>query len=152
MNAIKGKPFPVYGKGDNVRDWLYVEDHTCVLCYVLVEGKTGETYYDIGGLNERTNVEVVRTLGSILDELVPEHPNGITRYEELIKFVADRPGHDHRYAIDASKTERELGWRPMETFESGIRKTVEWYLNNERWLANVTTGAYRELLSKQYTA
>ena len=129
---------PVYGSGDNVRDWLYVEDHARALRLVLEKGKTGESY-NIGGHNERTNIEVVRTICSLLDEL---HPQGAP-HDRLITFVTDRPGHDKRYAIDAGKIERELGWRPQETFESGLRRTVEWYLANRSWWGAIIDGSYR---------
>jgi len=142
LNAKEGKPIPVYGKGDNVRDWLYVDDHARALRLVLEKGKVGEVY-NIGGHNEKTNLEVVKTICAHLDELLPHHPVEITKYEELITFVSDRPGHDQRYAIDASKIERELGWIPKETFESGLRKTVEWYLNNKEWCQHVQDGSYQ---------
>jgi len=142
LNAISGKPLPVYGKGNQIRDWLYVEDHARALAMVLEESKDGETY-NIGGLNEKTNLEVVKTLCTILDELVPEHPEGIDKYEDLITCVADRPGHDVRYAIDNTKIIQELGWNPDETFETGIRKTVEWYLANDEWCQHVQDGSYQ---------
>jgi len=142
LNAIEGRSLPVYGKGDQVRDWLYVEDHAHALYNVVTEGCIGETY-NIGGNNEKTNLEVVRTLCAILDELVPAQPNGIARYEELIAHVDDRPGHDKRYAIDASKIQNDLNWKPEETFKSGIRKTVEWYLDNAGWCQHVLDGTYR---------
>lgn len=142
LNALEGKPLPVYGKGDQVRDWLHVEDHAKALYRVVTEGNPGETY-NIGGHNEKTNLEVVTTLCRILDELRPEHPEGISQYDQLITYVADRPGHDQRYAIDAEKIKRELGWVPDETFESGIRKTVEWYLNNNEWCDRVLDGSYQ---------
>lgn len=142
LNALEGKPLPVYGKGDQVRDWLYVEDHARALYQVVVEGKLGETY-NIGGHNEKQNIEVVRTICSLLEELAPHKPADVTRYEDLITFVTDRPGHDLRYAIDASKINTELGWVPRETFESGIRKTVEWYLKNQVWCQRVQDGSYR---------
>lgn len=142
LNAIEGKALPVYGKGDQVRDWLHVEDHARALYKVVTEGRVGETY-NIGGHNEKTNLEVVKTICAILDDLVPEHPDGVGRYEELISFVVDRPGHDQRYAIDAGKIQRELRWTPAETFESGIRGTVEWYLNNRQWWQSVLDGTYR---------
>lgn len=131
LNALEGKQLPVYGKGEQVRDWLYVEDHAQALCTVLLEGKPGETY-NIGGHNEKKNIEVVRGICSILDELAPAK-GSIKSYSELISFVADRPGHDLRYAIDAGKIGRELGWKPAETFASGLRKTVQWYLDNKWW-------------------
>lgn len=141
LNALEGKALPVYGNGQQIRDWLYVEDHAEALYQVACEGELGETY-NIGGHNEKTNLEVVQTLCDLLNELVPDLPKGITNYRELIQFVADRPGHDIRYAIDASKIEKELGWTPKETFESGIRKTVMWYLNNKPWWARVLDGSY----------
>lgn len=130
LNALDGKPLPVYGNGQQIRDWLFVEDHARALYKVVTEGKVGETY-NIGGHNEKANIDVVRTICSLLEELVPNKPEGIAKYEDLITYVKDRPGHDVRYAIDAAKIGRELGWKPQETFESGIRKTVEWYLNNK---------------------
>lgn len=143
LNAISGKVLPVYGKGNQIRDWLYVEDHARALVKVVLEGADGETY-NIGGHNEKTNLQVVKTICRILDELVPDHPKGLKCYEDLITFVKDRPGHDIRYAIDASKIDKELGWRPEETFESGIRKTVEWYLANKSWWQRVEEGCYRK--------
>lgn len=142
LNAIHGKPLPVYGDGKQVRDWLYVEDHARALIKVATEGKLGETY-NIGGFNERANIDVVDTICSILEEVRPEKPEGVAAYADLITYVKDRPGHDVRYAIDASKIERELGWHPDETFESGIRKTVLWYLENEQWWSDVLSGNYR---------
>ena len=136
LNAISGRSIPIYGKGNQVRDWLYVDDHAKALVKVLLEGKNGETY-NIGGKNEKINLEVVKTICTILDEMVPNHPNEITQYEQLITFVADRPGHDVRYAIDSSKIENELDWVPDETFETGMRKTIEWYLMNEEWCKSV---------------
>lgn len=145
LNAVNGKPLPIYGKGDNIRDWLYVEDHARALYLVMNQGELGETY-NIGGWNEKTNLEVVQSICRILDELRPQ----ATPYSDLITFVKDRPGHDQRYAIDASKIERDLGWKPQETFETGLRKTVEWYLTNGDWVANVTSGDYRAWVQKQY--
>ncbi len=142
LNALAGKPLPIYGKGDQIRDWLYVEDHARALVKVVFEGKDGETY-NIGGHNEMTNLDVVKTVCQILDELRPDHPNGIDKYEELITYVADRPGHDIRYAIDATKIKQELNWIPDETFESGIRKTIEWYLDNKKWWTRVLDGSYQ---------
>ncbi|NRB42466.1 MAG: dTDP-glucose 4,6-dehydratase, partial [Pseudomonadales bacterium] len=142
LNALEGKPLPIYGKGDQIRDWLYVEDHARALYKVATEGADGETY-NIGGHNEKQNIEVVKTICAILDELVPKHPNGIDGYEELITYVADRPGHDIRYAIDATKIEADLGWVPEESFETGIRKTVEWYLTNKIWCEHVQDGSYQ---------
>ncbi|CAI0883586.1 dTDP-glucose 4,6-dehydratase [Serratia quinivorans] len=141
LNALDGKPLPVYGNGAQIRDWLYVEDHARALYKVVTEGEIGETY-NIGGHNERKNIEVVQTICRLLDGLVPSKPAGVSKYEDLITYVTDRPGHDIRYAIDASKIERELDWKPQETFESGIRKTVEWYLANEQWWRRVKDGSY----------
>ena len=142
INALGGKPLPVYGEGRQIRDWLFVEDHARALVQVATEGVVGETY-NIGGYNEKTNIEVVQAVCSLLDELAPSTMEGIHRYEQLITYVADRPGHDVRYAIDASKIERELGWKPRETFESGLRKTVEWYLANEPWWRAILEGTYQ---------
>ena len=141
LNALDGKPLPVYGNGQQIRDWLFVEDHARALYKVVTEGKVGETY-NIGGHNEKANIDVVRTICSLLEELVPNKPEGVAKYEDLITYVKDRPGHDVRYAIDAAKIGRELGWNPQETFESGIRKTVEWYLNNQKWWSRVLDGSY----------
>ena len=140
LNALEGKPLPVYGDGSQVRDWLHVEDHARALRLVLEQGKTGETY-NIGGHNEKTNLEVVKTICSLLDQLVPGSPH--KPHESLITFVTDRPGHDVRYAIDADKIQEELGWVPQETFESGIEKTVKWYLDNKRWCQHVQDGSYQ---------
>ena len=140
LNALDMKPLPIYGKGDQIRDWLFVEDHARALYQVVTEGVVGETY-NIGGHNEKQNIEVVKTICNILDELKPQ-ANG-QKYESLIKFVEDRPGHDLRYAIDAAKIEKELGWTPQETFETGIRKTVAWYLNNLDWCHRVQDGSYQ---------
>lgn len=145
LNALEGKPLPVYGKGDQIRDWLYVEDHARALYKVVTEGQVGETY-NIGGHNEKQNIEVVNTICSIMDELAPMHERGYplnTQHSTLITHVKDRPGHDRRYAIDASKIQRELGWQPQETFESGIRKTVQWYLDNQEWCRRVQDGSYQ---------
>ncbi len=139
FNALEGKPLPVYGAGDNVRDWLYVEDHARALREVLAKGRPGQTY-NIGGHNEKTNLEVIHALCGLLDELRPDSPH--VPHASLIAFVRDRPGHDRRYAIDAGKVGRELGWRPREDFESGLRKTVEWYLENAGWCDRVRSGAY----------
>ena len=146
VNALAGKPLPVYGDGQQVRDWLYVKDHCAAIREVLARGRVGETY-NIGGWNEKPNLEIVHAVCGLLDELKP-HPDG--PYTRLITHVTDRPGHDRRYAIDASKIERELGWRPAETFESGLRKTVRWYLDNAAWVERVQNGAYREWLSANY--
>ncbi|WP_180087366.1 dTDP-glucose 4,6-dehydratase [Acinetobacter sp. YH12226] len=149
LNALDAKPLPVYGNGQQIRDWLFVEDHARALYKVVTEGVVGETY-NIGGHNEKQNIEVVKTICKILDELKPQ-ANGQT-YESLITFVKDRPGHDLRYAIDATKIQNELGWTPKETFETGIRKTVEWYLNNQEWVAHIQSGEYQSWLEKQYKA
>ena len=141
LNALKGKPLPVYGDGMQIRDWLFVEDHARALYKVATEGNIGETY-NIGGHNEKANIEVVSTLCELLEELVPEKPKDVVHYRDLITFVKDRPGHDVRYAIDASKIERDLGWKPQETFETGLRKTVVWYLENEKWWQRVLDGSY----------
>ena len=142
LNALHGKPLPVYGDGLQIRDWLYVEDHAKALIKVVTEGQIGETY-NIGGHNEKTNLEVVETICNLLEKLAPKKPSGVSNYRDLITFVKDRPGHDARYAIDASKIERELGWVPEETFETGLRKTVKWYLDNRQWWERVLSGAYR---------
>lgn len=142
LNALSGKTLPVYGDGSQIRDWLYVEDHARALVTVITKGKIAETY-NIGGHNEKRNLEVVQVICDLLEELVPEKPLGVKAYRDLIKFVKDRPGHDVRYAIDASKMARELRWRPQETFETGMRKTVEWYLNNKEWWQRVLSGDYR---------
>ena len=142
LNAIHGKPLPIYGDGLQIRDWLYVEDHAKALIKVVTEGEIGATY-NIGGHNEKTNLEVVQAICDLLEELAPGKPSGIDKYRDLITFVKDRPGHDARYAIDASKIERELGWVPEETFETGLRKTIEWYLTNAPWWERVLSGAYR---------
>ncbi|HDU5303033.1 TPA: dTDP-glucose 4,6-dehydratase [Klebsiella quasipneumoniae subsp. similipneumoniae] len=141
LNALAGKPLPVYGNGEQIRDWLYVEDHARALYKVATEGKSGETY-NIGGHNERKNIDVVRTICTILDKVVAQKPGNITHFADLITFVTDRPGHDLRYAIDATKIQRDLGWVPQETFESGIEKTVHWYLNNQTWWQRVLDGSY----------
>jgi dTDP-glucose 4,6-dehydratase len=142
LNAIHGKPLPIYGDGLQIRDWLYVEDHAKALIKVVTKGKIGETY-NIGGHNEKTNREVVQAICDLLEELLPTKPNGIANFRDLITFVKDRPGHDLRYAIDASKIENELDWVPEETFETGLRKTVQWYLDNTSWWERVLSGDYR---------
>jgi dTDP-glucose 4,6-dehydratase len=146
-NALSGKPLPIYGDGQQIRDWLYVKDHCSAIRRVLQAGQPGETY-NIGGCNEQTNLNVVRTLCSVLDELAPRRDGH--SYQTQISFVADRPGHDRRYAIDANKIARELDWRPQETFETGIRKTVRWYLDNGGWVAKVTSGDYKNWINTQY--
>ena len=145
LNALDGKALPIYGKGDQIRDWLYVEDHARALYTVVTQGKTGETY-NIGGHNEKQNLDVVHTICDLLDEIVPKEGS----YRDQITYVADRPGHDRRYAIDAHKIGVELGWKPEETFESGIRKTVEWYLSNQDWVNNVKSGAYKTWIEQNY--
>lgn len=147
LNALEGKPLPVYGKGNQVRDWLYVEDHARALYKVVTEGVIGETY-NIGGHNEKQNIEVVNALCALLDELCPD--SAYRPHASLITYVADRPGHDQRYAIDASKIQRELGWTPEETFETGIRKTVEWYLAHSDWVAHVKSGSYQQWIDQNY--
>ena len=149
QNALGGKPLPIYGDGQQIRDWLFVKDHCSAIRRVLDAGQLGEVY-NVGGLNEKANLDVVHTLCDILDDLSPRADG--QSYKTQITFVTDRPGHDRRYAIDASKLERELGWKPAETFETGIRKTVQWYLDNQEWARNVTSGAYREWVGKQYGA
>lgn len=148
MNALNGKPLPIYGDGQQVRDWLYVKDHCSAIRRVLEAGTPGETY-NVGGWNEKPNLEVVKTICSILDQRKPRTDGA--SYASQITFVSDRPGHDRRYAIDASKIERELGWKPSETFESGIQKTVEWYLTNQTWVQHVTSGEYRSWIDTNYT-
>jgi len=150
LNALQGKHLPVYGKGNQIRDWLYVEDHACALYRVLKEGMVNETY-NIGGKNEKQNIQVVHMICELLEELAPDKPAGIGNYADLITFVKDRPGHDMRYAIDASKIEHELNWSPQETFESGLRKTIQWYLDNDDWVSHVSSGEYRNWVKKQYT-
>jgi dTDP-glucose 4,6-dehydratase len=147
-NALAGKGLPVYGDGQQVRDWLYVRDHCSALCTVLERGRVGVTY-NVGGGNQRTNLEVVTTLCGLLDELVPE--SKFRPHQELVKYVTDRPGHDRRYAIDARRLEGELGWRAQESFETGLRKTVEWYLSNAAWVESVTSGAYHQWVDKNYS-
>jgi dTDP-glucose 4,6-dehydratase len=160
LNALAGTALPVYGKGNQIRDWLYVEDHARALVLVATQGKVGETY-NIGGHNEKQNLEVVKTICAILEELSPSEnnpnidtyscqPGNADSYLALIKYVQDRPGHDMRYAIDASKIERELGWKPQETFESGIRKTVQWYLDNQEWVQQIQSGEYQQWIDKNY--
>ena len=149
LNALAGKPLPVYGDGMNVRDWLYVGDHCAAIKLALSKGRPGETY-NIGGKNEHTNIDVVRVICGILDELRPA--SNRKKYESLITYVVDRPGHDRRYAIDATKSNDELGWKPEETFESGIRKTVRWYLDNPDWVQGVVSGEYRKWVEKNYAA
>ena len=147
MNAIAGKTLPIYGDGQNIRDWLYVSDHCSAIRAVLAHGNVGEIY-NIGGNNEQTNLDVVETICTMLDHVHPSSP--IVPHAELIQYIRDRAGHDRRYAIDASKIQRELGWRPVETFETGIRKTVSWYLANQDWVANIASGEYRHWVKKQY--
>jgi len=167
VNALAGKPLPVYGDGQQIRDWLYVRDHCAAIRCVLEKGRLGEVY-NIGGWNEKANLDIVHTVCNLLDELcplklgsgkwevesgktpIPTHDSPLTTYRSLITFVQDRPGHDRRYAIDARKIERELGWKPVETFETGIRKTVQWYLDNQEWVRNVQSGVYRQWVEKNY--
>jgi len=148
LNALNGKPLPIYGDGQQIRDWLYVKDHCSAIREVLSRGKIGDTY-NVGGWNEKTNLDVVKTLCGILDELRPKADG--SKYENQITYVKDRPGHDRRYAIDASKLERELDWKPKETFETGLRKTVLWYLENEMWVNHVVSGEYQRWVQKQYS-
>jgi dTDP-glucose 4,6-dehydratase len=147
INALAGKPLPVYGDGKNVRDWLYVGDHCAAIRTVLQKGVPGETY-NIGGWNEKANIDVVHTLCAVLEEMQPSASGA--PYAGQIEFVKDRPGHDRRYAIDATRVERELGWKPAETFETGIRKTVRWYLDHAQWLSGVTSGNYRHWIKTHY--
>lgn len=149
LNALQGKPLPIYGNGQQIRDWLFVEDHARALYKVVTEGAVGETY-NIGGHNEKANIEVVHAICILLEELAPNKPEGVQQYKELITYVTDRPGHDVRYAIDASKIKKELGWEPAESFESGLRKTVEWYLSNQEWVEHIQSGEYLSWLEKQY--
>lgn len=149
LNALKGKALPIYGKGDQIRDWLYVEDHARALYRVVTEAKVGETY-NIGGHNEQKNLDVVKSICNLLEELAPNKPEGVQQYVDLIAYVKDRPGHDLRYAIDASKIQKDLGWVPQESFETGLRKTVEWYLNNQEWVENVQSGEYKNWVQQQY--
>jgi dTDP-glucose 4,6-dehydratase len=146
-NALAGKPLPIYGDGQQIRDWLYVQDHCSAIARVLQAGVPGQTY-NVGGWNEKPNLDVVHTICQLLDQMRPRS-DGVS-YAEQITFVTDRPGHDRRYAIDARKIERELGWRPAESFESGIRKTIAWYLDNAEWVAQVTSGAYRQWVGQHY--
>jgi len=148
LHARSGRPLPVYGDGQNIRDWLFVSDHCAAIRLVLAQGKVGETY-NIGGKNQLKNLEVVDTICAVLDELRPTDP--VVPHKQLIKFVTDRPGHDRRYAIDCSKIEAELAWQPRETFPSGIRKTVSWYLENDAWIQAVTSGSYRQWMETQYS-
>jgi len=143
LNALQGKPLPVYGKGNQIRDWLFVEDHARALVLVATTGKIAETY-NIGGHNEKQNIDVVKTICDLLEELAPNKPQDVANYQDLITFVADRAGHDVRYAIDASKIAKELSWTPLETFDSGIRKTVQWYLDNQDWCQHVQDGSYQQ--------
>jgi len=147
LHALAGKPLPIYGDGQQIRDWLFVEDHCTAIKKVLAEGTIGETY-NVGGGNQRSNLEVVTTLCALLDELVPE--SKFVPHKQLMTYVQDRPGHDRRYAIDARKLELELGWRAKESFETGLRKTVEWYLANQEWVENVTSGAYQQWIGQNY--
>lgn len=147
VNALAGKPLPIYGDGQQIRDWLYVRDHCSAIRRVLEAGKLGDTY-NVGGWNEKANIDIVKTVCALLDDLRPRADG--KSYAEQITYVIDRPGHDRRYAIDARKLERELGWRPAETFDTGIRKTVQWYLDNPGWVANVQSGSYRDWVQKQY--
>lgn len=151
LNALKGKALPIYGKGDQIRDWLYVEDHARALYKVVTEAKVGETY-NIGGHNEQKNIDVVKSICQLLEELAPNKPEGVAYYVDLITYVKDRPGHDLRYAIDATKIKEDLGWVPEESFETGLRKTVEWYLNNQEWVENVQSGEYKNWVQQQYQA
>lgn len=149
LNALHGKPLPVYGNGQQIRDWLFVEDHARALYQVVTEGVVGETY-NIGGHNEKANIDVVHAICTLLEELAPTKPAGVQQYQDLITYVKDRPGHDVRYAIDATKIKNELGWIPQESFETGLRKTVEWYLNNQEWVSRVQSGEYQSWVKKQY--
>lgn len=149
LNALQGKSLPVYGNGQQIRDWLYVEDHARALYKVVTEAAVGETY-NIGGHNEQKNIDVVKSICSLLEELAPNKPQGLAHYEDLISYVADRPGHDLRYAIDASKIKQDLGWVPQESFETGLRQTVQWYLNNQQWVSHIQSGEYQNWLNQQY--
>lgn len=150
LNALDGKALPIYGKGNQIRDWLYVEDHARALYKVVTEGVVGETY-NIGGHNEKQNIDVVKAICNLLEELAPNKPQGVANYRDLITYVTDRPGHDLRYAIDASKIQKDLGWVPEESFETGLRKTVEWYLNNQKWVEHIQSGEYQNWIQQQYT-
>ncbi|ENW09573.1 MULTISPECIES: dTDP-glucose 4,6-dehydratase [Acinetobacter] len=149
LNALQAKPLPVYGNGQQIRDWLFVEDHARALYTVVTQGVVGETY-NIGGHNEKANLDVVYAICDLLEELAPKKPEGVAQYKDLITYVKDRPGHDVRYAIDATKIKDELNWVPEESFETGLRKTVEWYLNNKEWVEHVQSGEYQSWLNKQY--
>lgn len=149
LNALAGKPLPVYGNGKQIRDWLYVEDHARALYKVVTEAAVGETY-NIGGHNEQKNIDVVKAICELLEELAPNKPEGLARYQDLITYVTDRPGHDLRYAIDASKIQQDLGWVPQESFETGLRKTVQWYLNNQEWVQHIQSGEYQNWIQQQY--
>ena len=149
LNALNGRALPVYGNGQQIRDWLYVEDHARALYQVVTQAQVGETY-NIGGHNEQKNIDVVKAVCQLLEELAPNKPTGVVHYQDLITYVTDRPGHDLRYAIDASKIQQDLGWVPQESFETGLRKTVEWYLNNHEWVAHVQSGEYKNWLTQQY--
>ncbi|EXG30969.1 MULTISPECIES: dTDP-glucose 4,6-dehydratase [Acinetobacter calcoaceticus/baumannii complex] len=149
LNALQAKPLPVYGNGQQIRDWLFVEDHARALYTVVTQGVVGETY-NIGGHNEKANLDVVYAICDLLEELAPNKPEGVAQYKDLITYVKDRPGHDVRYAIDATKIKDELNWIPEESFETGLRKTVEWYLNNKEWVEHVQSGEYQSWLNKQY--
>ncbi|OOS26839.1 dTDP-glucose 4,6-dehydratase [Moraxella porci DSM 25326] len=149
LNALNGKPLPVYGNGLQIRDWLYVEDHARALFLVATTAKVGETY-NIGGHNEQKNIDVVKAICELLEELAPNKPTGVAQYADLITYVKDRPGHDLRYAIDASKIGADLGWAPQETFATGLRKTVQWYLDNQEWVEHVQSGEYQNWINKQY--
>ncbi|GAA5185132.1 dTDP-glucose 4,6-dehydratase [Acinetobacter kookii] len=149
QNALAGKALPVYGNGHQIRDWLFVEDHARALYKVVTEAAVGETY-NIGGHNEQKNIDVVKAICELLEELAPNKPAGIEHYQNLITYVTDRPGHDLRYAIDASKIKKDLGWIPQETFDTGLRKTVEWYLNNQEWVEHIQSGEYKNWIQQQY--
>ena len=144
LNALEGKPLPIYGNGKQIRDWIFVEDHVRALYQILSKGSIGSSY-NIGGTNEKANIDVVRDICSLLEDLAPNKPIGVARYEDLIVYVADRPGHDNRYALDTSKIRKELGWKPLETFETGLRKTVEWYLDHKTWWQNIIDGSYKKI-------